>query len=107
MNQKSTRGVQQEEVFAAADALLAEQLRPTIERVRLKIGRGSPNTVAPMLEAWFAALGARLGVVPSQEGEGGPPAVVRKVIDSVWAAALAAVREQTDLAVAAERDALA
>jgi hypothetical protein len=30
MNQKSTRGVQQEEVFAAADALLAELLRPTI-----------------------------------------------------------------------------
>jgi hypothetical protein len=38
-----------------------EGLRPTIERVRQKIGRGSPNTVSPMLERWFASLGQRLG----------------------------------------------
>jgi hypothetical protein len=35
-------------------------LRPTIERVRQKIGSGSPNTVSPMLERWFATLGKRL-----------------------------------------------
>ena len=45
-----SRGIQEADVFAAADALLAEGQRPTIERVRLKIGRGSPNTVSPMLE---------------------------------------------------------
>jgi hypothetical protein len=39
---------------------LAEGLRPTIERVRLKIGRGSPNTVSPMLEKWFSSLGQRI-----------------------------------------------
>ncbi|WP_051953372.1 DNA-binding protein [Xenophilus azovorans] len=54
------RGIQESDVFAAADALLAEGKRPTIERVRLKIGRGSPNTVSPMLERWFATLGERL-----------------------------------------------
>ncbi|MGO4392883.1 DNA-binding protein, partial [Variovorax sp. M-6] len=37
-----------------------EGLRPTIERVRQKIGSGSPNTVSPMLERWFATLGKRL-----------------------------------------------
>ena len=34
------RGIQESDVFGAADALLAEGKRPTIERVRLKIGRG-------------------------------------------------------------------
>ena len=37
MQSKSTRGVQQHEVHAAADALVAERLRPTIERVRQKL----------------------------------------------------------------------
>lgn len=57
---RSTRGVQRDEVWQAADALLQEGKRPTIERVRLKLGRGSPNTVSPMLEEWFATLGPRL-----------------------------------------------
>jgi len=60
------RGIQESDVFAAADALLAEGKRPTIERVRGKIGRGSPNTVSPMLERWFATLGERL--VSAQAG---------------------------------------
>ncbi|MBS0342361.1 MAG: DNA-binding protein [Proteobacteria bacterium] len=62
------RGIQEADVFAAADALLAEGKRPTIERVRLTIGRGSPNTVSPMLEKWFATLGERL--VSHQAGTG-------------------------------------
>lgn len=55
------RGIQEAQVWEAADALLHEGLRPTIERVRQKIGSGSPNTVSPMLERWFATLGKRLG----------------------------------------------
>ena len=54
------RGIQEAQVWEAADALLQEGLRPTIERVRHKIGSGSPNTVSPMLERWFATLGKRL-----------------------------------------------
>ena len=42
MNQKSTRGVQQHEVDAAADSLLAERLRPTVERVNVPAGRTVP-----------------------------------------------------------------
>ena len=56
----SGRGIQEAQVWQAADALLHEGLRPTIERVRQKIGSGSPNTVSPMLERWFATLGQRL-----------------------------------------------
>ena len=58
---RSGRGIQEPQVWEAADALLHEGLRPTIERVRQKIGSGSPNTVSPMLERWFATLGQRLG----------------------------------------------
>jgi hypothetical protein len=34
---------------SAADELIAQGARPTIERVPGRMGRGSPNTVAPML----------------------------------------------------------
>jgi len=53
-------GVQLEDVCAAADALLAEGLKPTIERVRRHLGGGSPNTVSALLDDWFARLPARL-----------------------------------------------
>jgi chromosome segregation ATPase len=54
------RGITEKDVFIACDALLLAGERPTIERVRQKIGRGSPNTVSPMLDAWFKGLGRRL-----------------------------------------------
>lgn len=109
MQSKSTRGVQQEEVWAAADALIAAGERPTIERVRLKIGRGSPNTVSPMLEAWFATLGPRLGVAlaGAHAVENGAPRELRQALDGVWAAAVAAARDQADKALAPERNRVA
>lgn len=58
------RGITVEDVWQAADELLIEGQRPTIERVRQKIGRGSPNTVSPHLDAWFARLGDRLQAPP-------------------------------------------
>ena len=42
---KTTRGVQEQDVWAAADAVLLQGERPTIERVLQHMGRGSPNTV--------------------------------------------------------------
>lgn len=108
MQSKSTRGVQQEEVWAAADALIAAGERPTIERVRLKIGRGSPNTVSPMLESWFATLAPRLGVAASgsQPAEEGAPKELCQALNGVWAAAVAAAHEKADGALAPERDRL-
>lgn len=54
------RGITQDDVWKACDALLLEGARPTIERVRQKIGSGSPNTVSPFLETWFKNLGGRI-----------------------------------------------
>jgi chromosome segregation ATPase len=89
MQSKSTRGVQQEDVWAAADHLISEGLRPTIERVRLRIGRGSPNTVSPMLDAWFATLGSRLGVTDDKKAMGGElPAPLRQAMTKLWESAL-------------------
>lgn len=108
MQSKSTRGVQQEEVWAAADALIAAGERPTIERVRLKIGRGSPNTVSPMLEAWFATLAPRLGVAAAgTQAEEGAPKELLQALNKVWAAAVASARDEADRALEPERDGLA
>lgn len=116
MQSKSSRGVQQDDVWAAADALIAQGLRPTIERVRQKIGRGSPNTVSPMLEGWFATLGARLGVDTHQKTTPADdlPAPVRQAAAKLWGIALGTAQEaalqalqQAQQTLAAERAAIA
>lgn len=53
------RGVTEQDVFSAADRLLVRGERPTIERVRLEIGRGSPNTINPLLDSWWSNLSNR------------------------------------------------
>jgi len=106
MPSKSTRGVQQDEIWAAADALLKDGLRPTIERVRQKMGRGSPNTVSPILEAWFATLGARLGVITAQEQAGDLPAPVWQAMTQLWDTAVMSAREQAAQELAKSRQLL-
>ena len=108
MPKTSTRGVQESDVWAAADALIAQGLRPTIERVRQHIGRGSPNTVSPMLETWFATLGRRLGVAGEQD-----PSVLQSVPDPVqrmaqelWETAQEEAKASAVLALAKREDAL-
>ena len=76
MQYRTSRGIQYEDVAQAADALLQEGSRPTIERIRLRLGRGSPNTVSPMLEQWFAGLGQRLGGVVPMSSDNAVPALV-------------------------------
>ncbi|WP_157792992.1 DNA-binding protein [Bordetella genomosp. 8] len=78
------------DVHAAADALLREGERPTIERVRLKLGRGSPNTITGFLNSWFAGLGQRL----AGGGHGGLPDPVARLSQELWRAALAQAHEQ-------------
>ncbi|WP_046072371.1 DNA-binding protein [Pseudomonas synxantha] len=55
-----TVGVPENDVFAAADAVLARGERPTVERVRLELGRGSPARVGGLLDQWWARLAERL-----------------------------------------------
>lgn len=107
MQSKSSRGVQQKDVWGAADALIAEGLRPTIERVRQKMGRGSPNTVSPMLEAWFTTLAPRLGVGAAiSASDGGQPPEVRKAADDLWQTALSLAQTRATTALQADRAAL-
>jgi len=54
---------------AAADSLLRAGERPTIEKVRAKIGRGSPNTINPLLDAWWQRLAGRLDAGPAAAAE--------------------------------------
>ncbi|MDB5869707.1 MAG: hypothetical protein JWP96_2039 [Polaromonas sp.] len=103
MQLKSLRGVQQEDVWGAADALIAEGLRPTIERVRQKIGRGSPNTVSPMLETWFATLASRLGVNLQSNDAGQLPKVLQQAMGDLWDLALSKGKEQADQQIAKVR----
>lgn len=44
MTQRAPR-ISQADVFRAADELLVEGHRPTIDRVRMRLRRGSPNTI--------------------------------------------------------------
>lgn len=54
------RGITEADVLEAADALLTRGERPTIERVRQELGRGSPNTVNRHLDAWWTSLAQRV-----------------------------------------------
>lgn len=45
------RGITEEDVHKAADAIVGRGERPTIERIRAELGRGSPNTVNRYLDA--------------------------------------------------------
>lgn len=92
-----SRGIQQDDVWSAADSLIADGLRPTIERVRQKIGRGSPNTVSPMLEAWFATLGLRLGVNKSEGDFSDVPEILQRALKDAWEIALTKSREKSAL----------
>jgi chromosome segregation ATPase len=108
MEFKSSRGIQEAQVWQAADALLAEGLRPTIERVRQTIGSGSPNTVSPMLERWFATLGKRLegrvGSLAEDEAAKLPLAVVQAA-QQFWGVALReAAQAQVQVSEARSRE---
>ena len=53
-------GITEQDVFETADLLLARGDRPTIKRIRLELGRGSPNTVNRHLDCWWATLSKRM-----------------------------------------------
>jgi hypothetical protein len=101
------RGITQSDVSHAADSLLRAGERPTNDKVRAKIGKGSPNTINPMLDAWWKALSARLDSGSAALHR--LPESVAHVAEALWMQALEeanrrAVLEQRDSARIAELD---
>ncbi len=96
-------GVPEIEVFAAADAVLARGERPTVERVRLELGRGSPARVGALLDQWWEQLAERL------RGETrlpGLPAEVAQAFVVVWQQATTLAQGLAEQALAGQRQAL-
>jgi hypothetical protein len=81
-----SRGVAGRDVELAADALLREGQRPTIEKIRQKIGRGSPNTINPLLDAWWKRVASRLDAGPAALHR--LPESVAHVAEALWMQAL-------------------
>jgi hypothetical protein len=79
--------IARDDVFRAADELLVQGDRPTIDRVRMRLGRGSPNTINDHLDAWWARLGARLRDLPGQEFPQLPERA-SKTLQLLWTEAL-------------------
>ena len=101
------RGVCQSDVSHAADTLLRAGERPTIDKVRAKIGKGSPNTINPLLDSWWKTLSARLDSGPAALHR--LPETVVHIAEALWMQALEegkrrAILEQRDSARLTELD---
>jgi hypothetical protein len=81
-----SRGVTQSDVSHAADSLLRAGERPTIEKIRQKIGKGSPNTINPLLDSWWKTLAARLDSGPAALHR--LPETIAHVAEALWMQAL-------------------
>ncbi|MEB0059848.1 DNA-binding protein [Variovorax sp. LG9.2] len=104
---RSGRGIQEADVWGAADVLLSKGIRPTIDKVRHQIGRGSPNTVSPMLERWFSSLSQRIvggAAPPAGNDADGVPVSVRNAMRLLWETARREAEQSQEAALAEARD---
>lgn len=97
------RGVTETDVHTAADELVVQGERPTVERVRAHLGTGSPNTVTRWLETWWQGLGTRLHDHAARLSIPEAPEAVLELAGQWWSLALASARSQADLALADNR----
>jgi hypothetical protein len=93
------------DVDRAADALLREGARPTIEKVRAKIGRGSPNTINPLLDQWWSRLAGRLDAGPAALHR--LPEPVLHAAEGLWLHCLDEARRRAQMESGSSRKALA
>ena len=101
----TTRGITASDVDRAADALLRDGERPTIEKVRAKIGRGSPNTINPLLDAWWSRLAGRLDAGPAALHR--LPEPVLHAAEALWLTAVEEARRRAQLESGSSRKTLA
>jgi Plasmid replication region DNA-binding N-term len=102
-----SRGITQSDVSHAADSRLRAGERPTIEKIRAKLRRGSPNTINPMLDTRWKTLSARLDSGPATLHR--LPESIAHIADALWMQALEegkrrALLEQRDSSRVAELD---
>jgi Plasmid replication region DNA-binding N-term len=90
-----SRGVSSTDVERAADALLRAGDRPTIEKIRAALGGGSPNTINPLLDAWWKKLSNRLDAGPAALHR--LPQSVAHVAEALWMQALDEGRQRAQL----------
>jgi len=94
------RGITDQDVFDAADRLLGRGERPTIERVRQEIGRGSPNTVNPLLDRWWMNLSKRVSGAPADS----LPAPIRLATEALYREVLRQAERMAGESVSALKD---
>lgn len=97
------KGITQEQVSAVADALVTAGERPTVEKIRARLGTGSPNTVTRMLRTWRGTLATRLSQVLSLPEI---PGDVGQAFTEVWCLAVAHAPSLVQGALAREQNAL-
>lgn len=100
------RGVTQEQVSDAAEALLRQGERPTIEKVRAHLGTGSPNTLMRLLDAWWKALGERLDAIDQKVSLPDAPDAVNDLASKLWLKALEEAAQVQEQALEEQREQL-
>lgn len=101
------KGINENDVHAAADAILAGGNRPTVERIRAHLGTGSPNTVTRWLETWWRAVGTRLAAQQTRLTLPEAPAEVAAAASHLWEMALQRAGADAEARFADQRAALA
>lgn len=86
--------ISEADVWKACDEILLAKERPTIERVRQVLGRGSPNTVTVHLNSWFAELGSRIVDPQGFIKSAALPDPVTQAATYLWEAAQALARKE-------------
>ena len=92
---RPSRGVSSADVERAADRLLRAGDRPTIEKIRAALKGGSPNTINPLLDAWWRKLSARLDSGPAALHR--LPESVAHAAEALWMQALDEGRRRAQL----------
>lgn len=94
------RGITQAQVNQAADAILVTGENPTVEKVRVALGTGSPNTITRMLDSWRGQLGERLRQLSALPDVPDP---VGQVMIELWRLAVEQAERTVEARLATER----
>ncbi len=92
------KGVSAADVQRAADALLRRGRKPSIAALRDQLGGGSPNTLAPLLEQYWQALGTRIAAGPDALER--VPESLARMTEALWLRSIDEARERVKVSMA-------